>query len=652
MSAAKRDENREVALILQNLLGTSTLYPTGLSLTNATALHVALVDSNGDQVTSFGGGTQYADGAARGTATGTLLMVDDGTNIQSLSGDSTGKLNINNISGTITLPTLAATSTKQSDGSQKTQIVDGSGNVIGATSNALDINIKSGNPTTIAVTNTGTFAVQADTELAAAAALSDTFANPTTAPVGSFNMHWDTTQWQRSRGGLGDGAGAGGMANVLPMLYNGSTHDRFRGDTTNGLDVDVTRVTGTVTIAGAVTNAGTFAVQESGTQVQVDDAAFTPATSKVVMFGAEFDNVGTDSVDEGDGGAVRMSANRALYVMLRDNAGNERGLNIDANGAIAVTATNATASNLKVAATLDAETTKVIGTARLLGNGGATLDSTVGAGTAPTNQMVAGAIYNSTEISPTTGQAFALQADSKGRLRGVIMDAAGNTRGANVDASNRLSVTLDNIASSLTLGTITTVSTVTNLSQMNGAAITMGNGVSGTGVQRVTIASDSTGQIALAAGSATIGALTANQSVNNAQIGGNTISTGVGATGNGTQRVVVANDAGRTLVSKGGSVASSGDNTLVVAGTNKLKVYAFSLSTVSATAVTCIFQSGASGTELWRVVLQTPASVAGGANLVVQPPAWLFATASATLLNLNLSAAVTVHYSVSYFDEA
>src|ERR1039457_4964480 len=42
------------------------------------------------------------------------------------------------------LPTTAATSTKQSDGSQKNQIVDGSGNVIGSTSNALDINIKSG----------------------------------------------------------------------------------------------------------------------------------------------------------------------------------------------------------------------------------------------------------------------------------------------------------------------------------------------------------------------------------------------------------------------------------------------------------------------------------------------------------------------------
>lgn len=111
-------------------------------------------------------------------------------------------------------------------------------------------------------------------------------------------------------------------------------------------------------------------------------------------------------------------------------------------------------------------------------------------------------------------------------------------------------------------------------------------------------------------------------------------------------------NAGRTLVSTGGSISSSGNNTIVAAGTNKLKVYAFSLSTVSTTVVTCIFQSGSSGTELWRVILQTPSSVAGGANLAVSPPAWLFNTASATLLNLNLSAAVTVHWSVSYFDES
>jgi hypothetical protein len=40
---------------------------------------------------------------------------------------------------------------------------------------------------------------------------------------------------------------------------------------------------------------------------------------------------------------------------------------------------------------------------------------------------------------------------------------------------------------------------------MNGVAVTMGNGASGTGVQRVTIASDSTGVVGLAAGSNVVG---------------------------------------------------------------------------------------------------------------------------------------------------
>jgi len=82
--------------------------------------------------------------------------------------------------------------------------------------------------------------------------------------------------------------------------------------------------------------------------IKTDDAGFTPATDKVAMIGAQFDDAATDSVDEGDAGAVRMSGNRNLYVRVRDNAGNERGLNIDANGALAATVTNATAANLNM----------------------------------------------------------------------------------------------------------------------------------------------------------------------------------------------------------------------------------------------------------------------------------------------------------------
>lgn len=54
------------------------------------------------------------------------------------------------------------------------------------------------------------------------------------------------------------------------MLYNGTTWDRMRGDTTNGLDVDVTRVSGSVTVAQATaanlnaTVTGTVSATQSG----------------------------------------------------------------------------------------------------------------------------------------------------------------------------------------------------------------------------------------------------------------------------------------------------------------------------------------------------------------------------------------------------
>lgn len=47
--------------------------------------------------------------------------------------------NINNIAGTISLPTGAATSANQTNATQKTQIVDGSGNVIASTSNNMNV---------------------------------------------------------------------------------------------------------------------------------------------------------------------------------------------------------------------------------------------------------------------------------------------------------------------------------------------------------------------------------------------------------------------------------------------------------------------------------------------------------------------------------
>ena len=67
-----------------------------------------------------------------------------------------------------------------------------------------------------------------------------------------------------------------------------------------------------------------------------DDAAFTPGTDAVTPAGFMFDDVAPASVHEGDIGVGRMSANRNQYTTIRDSAGNERGLNIDANGEIGI----------------------------------------------------------------------------------------------------------------------------------------------------------------------------------------------------------------------------------------------------------------------------------------------------------------------------
>lgn len=80
-----------------------------------------------------------------------------------------------------------------------------------------------------------------------------------------------------------------------------------------------------------------------------------------------------------------------------------------------------------------------------------------------------------------------------------------------------------------------------NVAQFGGNAVVTGTGASGVGIPRVTVANDST--VILGTGSATIGALTANQSVNVAQVAGSATSTAAA----GTQLVGIADGAGNKL---------------------------------------------------------------------------------------------------------
>jgi hypothetical protein len=84
-----------------------------------------------------------------------------------------------------------------------------------------------------------------------------------------------------------------------------------------------------------------------------------------------------------------------------------------------------------------------------------------------------------------------------------------------------------------------------NLAQIVGTATATGNGVASAGCQRVTIASDNTAfavNATLQTGANVIGSLVANQSVNIAQMNGVTVLMGAGNTGTGSQRVTIASD--------------------------------------------------------------------------------------------------------------
>lgn len=104
----------------------------------------------------------------------------------------------------------------------------------------------------------------------------------------------------------------------------------------------------------------------------------------------------------------------------------------------------------------------------------------------------------------------------------------------------------------------------------------------------------------------------------------------------------------KTVTSVTGSVAST-NTTIIAAGTLRKRVYAYALTTTSATEVICVFHSD--GTELWRISLLAPSGASAGANLSIMPPAYLFASRTASAVSLSVSTTDTVHYSVSHFEE-
>jgi len=225
-------------------------------------------------ISGGGGGTQYVDGVTQASPTGNVMEWLDASNViravsatKPLPVAQQGSVAVTGTFWQATQPVSGTVTANAGSGPFPVSDNAGSLTVDAPVATPVFVRLSDGTsaiatlPVSLAsvpshqVTNAGTFAVQADTEMPAAAALADATANPSTTSVGIFQH-----------------------------FFNGTTWDRARGDTTNGLDVDVTRVSGTVTvnqsqIAGTATSvnsgnkdAGTQRVVIATDQVQLTNA--------------------------------------------------------------------------------------------------------------------------------------------------------------------------------------------------------------------------------------------------------------------------------------------------------------------------------------------------------------------------------------------
>lgn len=240
-----------------------------------------------------------------------------------------------------------ATSAKQSDGSQKTQIVDGSGNVVGSTTNALDVNIKSGSSAGTQYTEDAVAAadpvgnavnlVRKDTPAATVSADGDNIAQRGTNFGAAYVTLLDASGNTVSVGGgtqyAEDAASAGGESMTLAGAVR---QDTIGSNTSTDGDYTYLKTTSagrlyTDSVVSSALPAGTNVIGH----VIADTGSTTAVTGNVTVVQSTATNLKVDA--------------SGVAVPVTDNGGS---LTVDNGGTFAVQAT------------LSAETTKVIGVTR------------------------------------------------------------------------------------------------------------------------------------------------------------------------------------------------------------------------------------------------------------------------------------------------
>lgn len=251
MAEEKRTQNFVPSLVIYDDAGDTTRPVTGLNLTNATTVDVSIVDGDGNQVTSFGGGTQYDEDTQHTTGDkGTVALVVRNDTLAALAGTDGdyAPLQVN------------------SDGALFVDVADG-----GVLESAID-----GIESVLATIDTDTGNIADTTQTLGSSTPSKAIYVGMRDLAGNINF----PRLLRSSAD-GESAQSGNIQGVMSHLlnYNGTTWDRVRGDTTNGLLVNLGS-NNDVTVTGSVTaNAGTNLNTSALLTTTAHDAAFGTAGS-------------------------------------------------------------------------------------------------------------------------------------------------------------------------------------------------------------------------------------------------------------------------------------------------------------------------------------------------------------------------------------
>lgn len=271
------------------------------SLTQAVA--VQIVDGSGNQISSFGGGTQYTDAGVPPAHPIAPTLLFNNAGAWATVGSATplpvtGSLTVGGTTdnSAFTAGTTTGTPTMGFYHSTIDTVTDGRAAAVGITNKrAMLVTLQ---------TSAG-----ADTGVAASplqVSLANTASNSTAVKVDGSAVT------QPVSGTVTIGAGSAVIGHVI--TDTGST----------------TAVTGTVTISGAVTNAGTFAVQDTVLDAAIiSQEATTSGVKGLTVFGAVTTNAPTYTTAKSD--ALSLDTSGLLRVSLKDTPANTNKLLVTAD---------------------------------------------------------------------------------------------------------------------------------------------------------------------------------------------------------------------------------------------------------------------------------------------------------------------------------